>query len=256
MVAPYYPEITVDGHSYFPSPYSADPLSPTIRRGLIPVGILATLSVVSTLSLIAFICYRFIAWRSHYRTFVGHNQYVVLVLNLLLADLQQSSSYLISFHWVRKNYILAPHPACFAQGWLLHAGDVGSAFFVLAIAVHTFYTAVYGMRIGTKPFAAAVVGIWIFTYFLTSVGVALHGDKLFVRAGAWCWISSEYENDRLALHYIWLFVSPTNRDVTCWKQKLTWPADRPVRHSRHLLHHLPPTPQKDQPTLRRPPGRA
>ncbi|KAK4543386.1 hypothetical protein LTR36_005529 [Oleoguttula mirabilis] len=206
MGAPYTPKIQVDGGSYFPAPYSVYPLPPTIRRGLIPVGILAALSVASTICLIAFICYRFVAWRAHYRTFVGNNQYVVLVLNLLLADLQQAASFLISFHWVRKDYILAPHPACFAQGWLLHAGDVGSAFFVLAIAVHTFYTAVYGMRVGTKTFTAGIVGIWVFTYFLTSIGIALHGNKLFVRAGAWCWISSEYESDRLALHYVWLFV--------------------------------------------------
>jgi len=207
MGAPYSPLIQVDGKSYFPPPYSVDPLPSTIRHGLIPVGILAVLSVFSTLCLIGFIAFRFATWRLHYKTFVGYNQYVVLVLNLLLADLQQGSAYLISWHWIHKNYILAPHPACFAQGWLLHAGDVGSAFFVLAIAVHTFYTAVYGKRIGNRAFYVIVTGIWIFTYFLTGLGVGLHGERYFVRAGAWCWVSSEYEHDRLALHYIWLFVS-------------------------------------------------
>ncbi|TKA26036.1 hypothetical protein B0A50_05548 [Salinomyces thailandicus] len=206
MVAPYSPLIQVDGGEYFPPPYSVRTLSSTVRHGLIPVGILATASVISTIGLIGFISWRILNWRMHYKTFVGYNQYVVLVLNLLLADLQQAAAFLISFHWVNENYILAPHPACFAQGWLLHSGDVASAFFVLAIALHTFFTAVYGKRIGTKTFYGGVSGAWIFSYFLTGLGVGMHGSKYFVRAGAWCWVSSEYERDRLALHYIWLFI--------------------------------------------------
>ena len=210
MTKPYEPKIEINGVEYFPPPYSIQSLSPTVRHGLIPVALLAMLSVASTLSLICFLSYRFVAWRTHYRTFVGYNQYVVLVLNLLLADLQQATAFLISFYWVLKNQILAPHPACFAQGWLLHSGDVSGALFVLAIAVHTFYTAVYGMRVGSKTFTAGIVAIWVFTYFLTGIGVGLHGQKYFVRAGSWCWISSEFQVDRLALHYIWIFVRAIN----------------------------------------------
>lgn len=211
MIAPYSPRITVDGGEYFPPPYSTTDLSGVASRGLIPVGILAALSVVTSLGLICFIGFRILTWRLHYKTFVGYNQYVVLVFNLLLADLQQAASFLISFHWVHKNYILAPHPACFAQAWLLHSGDVSSAFFVLAIALHTFFTAVYGMRIGNKTFYTGIFALWVFSYFLTGLGVGLHGDKYFTKAGAWCWVSSEYERDRLGLHYIWLFVSvPTS----------------------------------------------
>ncbi|KAI7158687.1 hypothetical protein KC349_g4714 [Hortaea werneckii] len=206
MIAPYSPRITVDGGEYFPPPYSTTDLSPVASRGLIPVGILAALSVVTSMGLICFIGFRILTWRLHYKTFVGYNQYVVLVLNLLLADVQQAASFLISFHWVHKNYILAPHPACFAQAWLLHSGDVSSAFFVLAIALHTFFTAVYGMRIGNKTFYTGIFALWVFSYFLTGLGVGLHGDKYFTKAGAWCWVSSEYERDRLGLHYIWLFI--------------------------------------------------
>ncbi|TKA68081.1 hypothetical protein B0A55_09315 [Friedmanniomyces simplex] len=203
---PYTPEIHVDGHLYFPPPYSAAPLSASLHRGLIAIGSLALLSVISTLTLICFIAYRFATWRMHYRTFLGYNQYVVLVLNLLLADLQQSSGFIISWHWFRGDRILAPSSACFAQGWLIHSGDVASGLFVLAIAIHTFYTAVYGRRVGNRGFAVCVVGLWAFAYLLTGTGVGMHGDKYFVRAGAWCWVSSAYETDRLAFHYIWIFL--------------------------------------------------
>jgi len=220
MPAPYTPEIHVDGGTYFPAPYSIDPLPRTLQRGLIPLGVFASLSVASTLALISFICFRMLAWKSHYRAFIGYNQYVILVLNLLLADLQQSSAFLISFHWLHRNSILAPHAACFAQGWLLHSGDVSSGLFVLAIALHTFYTAVYGQRIGNGAFIAMVLGVWIFVFILTAIGAVMHGERYFVRAGAWCWISSAYQTERLALHYIWIFVSPSPSRITASFRRL------------------------------------
>ncbi|KAF2773884.1 hypothetical protein EJ03DRAFT_71074 [Teratosphaeria nubilosa] len=204
--APYEPRIQTHGGEYFPPPYSDAKLSDTLRYGLIPVGILGLLSVISTTALICFIGFRFISWRAHYKSWIGYNQYVVLVLNLLLADLQQSSSFVISFHWIRINAILAPSQACFAQGWLIHSGDVASGFFVLAIALHTFYTAVYGQRIRSRTFSVCVVCIWVFAFLLTGLGLGIHGNTYFVRAGAWCWVSSAYEVDRLACHYIWLFI--------------------------------------------------
>lgn len=207
MPEPYSPLINVGGSQYYPPPYSATDLPLGLRNGLIPLGLIAVLSVASSLMLIAFIVSRFVNWRSHYKTFIGYNQYVVLVLNLLIADLQQGASFLLSWHWYRTNQILAPSPACFAQGWLLHSGDVSSGFFVLAIAVHTYYTAVYGRRVGSKTFVGIIISIWIMVYFLTVIGVGLHGRTYFVRAGAWCWVSSAYETDRLWCHYIWVFVS-------------------------------------------------
>ena len=175
MDDPYSPEIEVDGHFYFPEPYSLNPLPRDLRHGLIPVGILATLSVGTTLTLISFICYRLATWKLHYRTFIGYNQYVLLVLNLLIADLQQSAAFLISFHWIRIGRILAPSSPCFGQAWLLHSGDVASGFFVLAIAVHTFYTAVHGKRVGHMIFGGIIICIWGFAYLLTGIGVGLHG---------------------------------------------------------------------------------
>lgn len=135
----------------------------------------------ATLTLVSFILYRLLTWKLHYRTFIGYNQYVILVLNLLIADLQQSASFLISFHWIRFGRILAPSTPCFAQAWLLHSGDVSSGFFVLAIAIHTFYTAVHGKRVGNKAFAAIIICIWAFAYFLTGVGVGLHGYEEIAR---------------------------------------------------------------------------
>jgi len=134
------------------------------------------------------------------------NQYVVLIMNLLLADLQQGMSFLISWHWIKVDAILAPSRACFAQGWLINIGDISSGLFVFFIAAHTFVCAVKGRRISHNVFATLVCLTWVLALLLTSLGPLMYREKYFVRAGAWCWASQNYERERLALHYIWVFI--------------------------------------------------
>jgi hypothetical protein len=107
---------------YFPAPDSMDPLIPVYKVGLIPVAIFAMMSLLSVTALLGFITHRMISWRKHYRQYVGYNQYVILIYNLLIADLQQSIAFSISFHWLRLNKIVAPTGACFLQAWFLQIG--------------------------------------------------------------------------------------------------------------------------------------
>lgn len=190
---------------YFEPPHSISPLPHTIRYGLIGVGLCGVASFLSTFTLFTFLLYRLFTWRAHYKTFLGYNQYVVLFLNLIFADLCQATAFLISFYWIAKDAILAPTPACTAQGFLLHFGDVASAFFVLSIAVHTFFTAAQGIRVAYSVFTLVISLIWLVSLFLTVLGLAVHRETYFVRAGAWCWVSNDYEPERLGLHYFWLF---------------------------------------------------
>lgn len=194
----------VDG--LYPAPYSLQPLTPTLRRGLIAPAVFGLLSVLSATALLIFIVTRFFSWRQHYKSFIGYNQYVVLIMNLLLADLQQGMSFLISFHWIDVDGILAPTRACFAQGWLINIGDISSGLFVFFIATHTFICAVKGQRISHTTFAVLVILTWVLALLLTALGPLMYREKYFVRAGAWCWASSDYERERLALHYIWVFI--------------------------------------------------
>ena len=78
---------------YFPYPNSLDPLPPVYREGLIPVTIFAMMSLISVTALLIFITHRLVSWRKHYREYVGYNQYVILIYNLLLADLQQAIAF-------------------------------------------------------------------------------------------------------------------------------------------------------------------
>ncbi|KAF2709644.1 hypothetical protein K504DRAFT_407036 [Pleomassaria siparia CBS 279.74] len=190
----------------FPFPNSLDPLTPTFRKGLIPIAFFAMLSLLSVTALLIFITHRLVSWRKHYKEYVGYNQYVILIYNLLLADLQQSIAFAISFHWIQIDKILAPTVPCFMQAWFLNLGDVSSGFFVLAIAIHTWMGVVKGYKLPYLWFVVSILGIWFFALFLTILGPAMHGDRFFARAGGWCWIAVDFEKERLYLHYMWIFI--------------------------------------------------
>ncbi|CAE7206941.1 hypothetical protein CFE70_008938 [Pyrenophora teres f. teres 0-1] len=191
---------------YYQPPDSMDPLTSVYKAGMIPLAVCAMLSLFSVAALLGFITQRMISWRRHYRQYVGYNQYVILIFNLLIADLQQSIAFSISFHWLRLNKILAPTGACFIQAWFLQIGDVASGFFVLAIGIHTWLGVVKGYKLPYVWFVVAILSIWFFALFLTVLGPAMHRERYFARAAAWCWVSSEYQEERLWLHYLWIFI--------------------------------------------------
>lgn len=191
---------------YFAFPNSLEHLSPTYRTGLIPITVFAMMSLVSVTALLGFITHRLVSWRRHYREYVGYNQYVILIYNLLLADLQQSIAFSISFHWLRVDAILAPTAPCFIQGWFLNIGDVASGLFVLAIAINTWLGVVKGYKMPYMWFVASILGIWFAALVLTALGPIIWQNRFFSRAGGWCWISADFQDERLWLHYLWIFI--------------------------------------------------
>jgi len=166
------------------------------QRGLPAIGTFALASVIATCTLFAFISYRMITWRRHYRTFVGRNQYLVLVYNLALADLMQALSFTISFYWLQRGKIDSNSNWCFGQGFLVHIGDVSSAFFILAIAVHTWFRVVKNRSLEFKTFLYCVISLWIFAAVLSILGPITKGKQVFVQSGAWVSLISSLENPR------------------------------------------------------------
>lgn len=182
-----------------------DPLPETQRRGLIAVAIMAFLSFIATGTLLAFITYRLIFWRGSYQRYIGYNQYIILIYNLVLADFQQSLAFLICLKWIISNKIRSGTAGCFLQGLWLQIGDPGSGLFVLAIAIHTFLLVVWGRKMSYKVFVGFVCGVWAFIAVIVIIPLARYGADVFVPSGAWCWINEEYEAVRLWTHYIWIF---------------------------------------------------
>ncbi|RAK72030.1 uncharacterized protein BO72DRAFT_463355 [Aspergillus fijiensis CBS 313.89] len=183
------------------------PLSNLQQKGLIVISALALLSMITTFALLSFITYRFIFWRQYYRRYIGYNQYVVLMFNLILADFLQSFGFIMSLRWIAIDAVRATDAACFLQGVGLQIGDPMSGLFVLAIAVHTFLHVCLNYQMEHRVFVSMVVGLWVFGVVMTIIPIAAHGRYVWYPAVAWCWMTPEYENMRLWTHYVWIFAS-------------------------------------------------
>ncbi|KAK0672764.1 G protein-coupled glucose receptor regulating Gpa2-domain-containing protein [Cercophora samala] len=140
------------------------------------------------------------------------NQFLVLVYNLLLADIHQAGAFLLNAVWLGRDGIIVHTPACWAQGWLVSTGDLSSSCFITAIAVHTYLAVVRNYTPPQCAVYATVISLWVFNYLMAALGVIItkngaDGGGLYVRAAAWCWINIHYETHRLVLHYLWIFIS-------------------------------------------------
>ncbi|EFQ99596.1 integral membrane protein [Nannizzia gypsea CBS 118893] len=183
------------------------PLPDGYRDGTIMVVTASLVSAVAVLGLLGFLTYRLMFSHKRDGTYLGHNQFVVLIYNLLLADLHVALGFIMSAHWIQNDGIFASSPICFAQGWLLQLGDPSSGLFVVAIAVHTFATVFAGRKLSYRLTVSCIIGLWCFCLLLVIVPTARHGRHTYVPSGAWCWINQEFEAERFWLHYLWIFFS-------------------------------------------------
>ncbi|KAL9619303.1 MAG: hypothetical protein Q9160_006068 [Pyrenula sp. 1 TL-2023] len=124
-----------------------------------------------------------------------------------MADIQQSISFLLSSRWLAENKINVETSTCWAEGWFLSTGDLASGIWILTIAIHTFFALVRGYKLPYPVFIAVIFAVWAFIYAMAIIGVLSHRSDFYVRAGAWCWINKKYQDERLWLHYFWIFIA-------------------------------------------------
>ncbi|KAI9849309.1 MAG: hypothetical protein M1837_004769 [Sclerophora amabilis] len=148
-----------------------------------------------------------INWRGHRRVQVAYNHFVLLVYNLILANLQQSLAFLMSLYWLVRDELVGHTPVCFAQGWFVSTGDLASGIWILAVAAYTFLSVLKGCEIRCRNFGVTACLLWAFVYLLALIGVILHPQDLYVPTEAWCWVSERYQAERLFLQYLWIFIA-------------------------------------------------
>lgn len=161
------------------------PLPLELSQGLVAVSLFGFLSFFFSTSLFLFLTYRLISWRRQSGSQAPTNQFLVLIYNLVLADIQQSLAFLLNVSSLRHDALEVGTRTCWAQGWFVSTGDLASSVWIFAIAVHTFLGVVKGYKLPSVRFYSAIAGLWIFVYALAVIGAAMHPDDLYVRAGAW-----------------------------------------------------------------------
>jgi hypothetical protein len=169
-------------------------------RAVVTLGFI---SFFASVSLLFVLCYKLVSWQiKSKRT----NQFVVLIFNLLWADIQQALAFLLNVEWLRLGIVEVENPICFAQGWLVSTGDLGSGVWCFVIGLHTFASVIMDYRLTPKYFYATIIGLWVFILGVSSIPVGLHADNLYVRSGVWCWIHHDLNDLRLWTHYVWIFI--------------------------------------------------
>jgi hypothetical protein len=118
------------------------------------------------------------------------NQFLVLIYNLLLADIQQALAFLLNITWLVRNGVQVGTSVCWAQGWFVSTGDLASSVFISAIGVHTYLGVVRGYRPSSHVFYLTIFALWTFVYGTAILGVivtqnGLHDGGFYVRAGPW-----------------------------------------------------------------------
>lgn len=173
-----------------------DPLPSLQRNGLIVVSSLASVSLVSTFCLLCFFTYRFIFWKKYYRRYIGYNQYVVLMYNLVLADFIQGLGFIVSLRWIATDSLHATDFSCFLQGIWLQIGDPMSGMFVLAIALHTFMHVSLGRQLGYRTFVAIIIGMWTVGVTMVIIPIAMYGRYVWMPSVAWVSLLSPSPQNR------------------------------------------------------------
>lgn len=189
-----------------------EPLDPDSGSFVLPHGIhpwlravvaLGFISFFASVSLLFLLTYKLISWKiKSKRT----NQFVILIFNLLWADIQQALAFLLNVEWLRLGSVEVNNPVCFAQGWLVSTGDLGSGVWCFAIGLHTFASVVLDYRLKPRHFYLTIFVLWVFIIGVSSIGLGMYPNTLYVRSGVWCWIHHDLKDLRLWTHYVWIFI--------------------------------------------------
>ncbi|KAL5528637.1 hypothetical protein ACEPAF_7773 [Sanghuangporus sanghuang] len=175
------------------------------------------LVVVSSVSLTAVVLLLLIilitALRASYQksgTNIFRSHVTAYFVSLLVSDLLQAIGSIMNLKWI-QDMAVSQSSFCSAQGGIKQAADIGTAFWILTIAVHTFNVLVCGIHARRILMFVLLVAVWSFIAALVAMGPFILQNKskgpYFNISGYWCWISEKYETEQFVLEYMIMFIS-------------------------------------------------
>lgn len=97
-------------------PTTLDPLPPVLQRGLTAVAFFGILSLAASTGLFCFLSYKLCRWYYKGHLANGANQFLLLIYNLLLADIQQAMAFSLTAVYVAQNKVEVGTTTCWATG--------------------------------------------------------------------------------------------------------------------------------------------
>jgi hypothetical protein len=181
-------------------------------HGVTVLVALSCLSLVAVVGLLITLCLSTANSRKPLNQhIIFHNQIAAYFVSLLLCNLLQAVASIMSAHWVNAMGVRAG-TFCVAQGVLKQAADIGSALWILIIAIHSFYLLFLEWKLGRYIIWTNLIIGWAIIIALVVAGATLdQGERgpFYGISEYSCWISDEYMTERISLDYITMFVSST-----------------------------------------------
>lgn len=154
-------------------------------RAMFALILLSYTSVLATGGIIVLIIYRIPngILRTQRRSSM-HSATLLIIFQILLADFIQSLGFFMSVHWLADMAIYGDDPLCSIQGFTINLGDMASAFFVLFMAVQTYFHLVRERTIPQIWVYVTIIFVWAISLILSSLGPVLR-KGYFEPTGAW-----------------------------------------------------------------------
>jgi hypothetical protein len=99
-------------------PDTLDGLPLVLRHGLVAVSFFSILSLVSSTTLFVYLSWKLSRWYWRGQLANGANQFLLLIYNLLLADIQQSMAFALTTVYLARDKIEVGTTTCWANGKL------------------------------------------------------------------------------------------------------------------------------------------
>ncbi|GLB37316.1 putative G protein-coupled glucose receptor regulating Gpa2 [Lyophyllum shimeji] len=169
------------------------------------ISLIAVIALLSTIAVSAFNTRASLDNHLFVRTHVA-----AYFVSLLLCNFIQAIGSIINTAWVHKMGVYFGE-TCVLQGVLKQTSDIGTAWWTLAIAAHTFF--LLFLQLKTRAFVlwVTLMGGWCAIAALVILGPAtVNTEKsgpFFGVSGYWCWISPSYPTQRITLDYIFMFLA-------------------------------------------------
>ncbi|KAI9508220.1 hypothetical protein F5148DRAFT_1198381 [Russula earlei] len=130
----------------------------------------------------------------------------IYMLSLFIFDVVHATGGILNIRWAGKG-IVTTGQYCLAQGIMKQIGELGTALITLILAAHTFISALWHVGFEARRFAFAIVGLTC-VFIALWVGIPNGAHKNYEAPSPyWCWISPQFNAERLAGEYVWLWVA-------------------------------------------------
>lgn len=104
---------------------------------------------------------------------------LLLIYNLILADMVLSAAYIHDGVWLSMDGIIVPSLTCSSQGWIISMGCLATSGFLLIISIFSYLGIIRGYKATSRDVTIACSTLWLLSILTASVGSIFVRDQTY-----------------------------------------------------------------------------